>query len=78
MLLLADGRLVVALRDRNELLVMESDAENGSKFETRCRLATPSEPVGLASAMRNGGEKIAVTAGYGHALGIFEAQSFAT
>ncbi len=78
MLLLADGRLVVALRDRNELLVMESDAENGSKFETRCRLVTPSEPVGLASAMTNGGEKIAVTAGYGHALGIFEAQSFAT
>jgi len=74
--LLADGRLVVALRDRNELLVMEAGEESSSKFETRCRLNVASEPVGLASVLTNSGEKLVVTSGYGHALGIIETKQF--
>lgn len=74
--LLADGRLVVALRDRNELLVMEAGSEATSKFETRCRLNVASEPVGLASVVTKTGEKLVVTSGYGHSLGIFETGRF--
>jgi cytochrome c peroxidase len=74
--LLADGRLVVALRDRNELLVMEAGEESSSKFETRCRLNVASEPVGLASVKTNAGEKLVVTSGYGHALGIIDTAQF--
>lgn len=75
---LADGRLVVALRDRNELLVMEAGADASSKFEVRCRLPVASEPVGLASVKTNDGEKLVVTSGYGHTLGVYETGRFHT
>lgn len=77
LVLLSDGRLVVALRDRNELLVMESESDTSSKFETRCRLGVASEPVGLSSVVSNAGERVIVTSGYGHALGIIDAKTFA-
>lgn len=76
--ILADGRLVVALRDRNELLVMEAGAGANSKFETRCRLSVASEPVGLASLTTKSGEKLVVTSGYGHTLGVYETDRFNT
>ncbi len=77
LVLLSDGRLVVALRDRNELLVMEAENETSSKFETRCRVAVKSEPVGLSSTVTNAGERVIVTSGYGQALGIMDAKTFA-
>jgi cytochrome c peroxidase len=40
-------------------------------------LDVPSEPVGLASVVTNSGERVLVTSGYGHKLGIIEAKNFA-
>lgn len=77
LVLLSDGRLVVTLRDRNEMLVMEAASDTNATFETRCRLAVPSEPVGLASVMTNSGERVIVTSGYGHKLGVIDTKNFA-
>ncbi|HRI67944.1 MAG TPA: hypothetical protein PK156_27085 [Polyangium sp.] len=76
LVMLSDGRLVATLRDRNEIVVLEAEDQAGSKFQTRCRLSVPSEPVGLSSVSTNGTERVLVTAGYGHALGILDANTF--
>lgn len=77
LVLLSDGRLVVALRDRNELVVLEADGDSSSKLETRCRVGVASEPVGLSSVVTDAGERLVVTSGYGHALAIIDAKTFA-
>ncbi|MBK9263455.1 MAG: c-type cytochrome [Polyangiaceae bacterium] len=73
---LSDGRLAVALRDRNEVLLLEAKDDASGELETRCRVDVASEPVGLASVVTNDAERIVVTSGYGHALGIIDTNSF--
>ena len=47
LVLLADGRLVVALRDASKLAVLEVEAID-RPLARRCTVPTPTEPVGLA------------------------------
>ncbi len=72
---LSDGRIAVALRDRNEVVVLEPSADGSGALEIRCRTATASEPVGLAAYTVGPDERIVVTSGYGHTLGVLDAGS---
>ncbi|WP_170319893.1 c-type cytochrome [Polyangium spumosum] len=74
---LSDGRLVVALRDRNEVLVLEAAANGAGSLEARCRTVVPSEPVGLSAFVAGAGERIVVVSGYGHTLGVLSAKNLA-
>jgi DNA-binding beta-propeller fold protein YncE len=72
LVLLADGRIAVALRDRSELVVIEPGASPADPLRLGCSVPTPAEPVGLTLA---GDAKLLVTAGYGAALAVFDASS---
>lgn len=66
---LRDGRLVAALRDRNELVVLEPASRIESPLEMRCAAPVASEPVGLgATEVEGEAEEVLVASGYGHAL----------
>lgn len=70
---LADGRLVAALRDRNEVVVLEPGETAGAPLATRCTTEVASEPVGLAASETKGEpERIVVTSGYGRRLSVLE------
>ncbi|WP_394836591.1 hypothetical protein LVJ94_06750 [Pendulispora rubella] len=64
MMMLADGRLVVTLRDKAQVRVFEP-SEGGTMVE-RCAVDTATEPVGLA--MSPDDATVVVTSGWGHAL----------
>lgn len=67
LLLLGDGRLVVALRDRSALAVLETA---GSAPELLCSVSTPSEPVGLALTPDD--RHLLVTAAWGKSLSVLD------
>jgi len=71
-----DGRVVVALRDRSSLEVLEPSADAGRALETRCVVATPAEPVGLALTPDR--KTLLVASGWGHALTGHDAGSLET
>jgi hypothetical protein len=66
LLLTADGRVVVALRDQNALEVFEPAEDVRAPLERLCRVETPAEPVGLAATPD--GSTLLVTSRWGHAL----------
>jgi mono/diheme cytochrome c family protein len=69
---LADGRLVVLLRDRSLVQVMEPGDEPAA-LETRCAVDAAPEPVGLALSPDDA--TLFVTSGWGRALLAFNAQT---
>ncbi len=68
---LSDGRVVVALRDRSKLVVLEPEVTDRAMVE-RCRIDTPNEPVALAQAP--GGDVVYALAGWGATLVGFDAE----
>ncbi len=66
----ADGRILVLLRDLSRLQVFE--AEGTSALVPRCSVETASEPVGLASTPDD--SMILVSSGWGRTLAAYESQ----
>ena len=74
LLLLPDGRLVVALRDTSQLVVLEPTADLAkAPLEQRCAVETEAEPVGLALTPDDA--KLIVTHGSGRSLTARDAKS---
>jgi DNA-binding beta-propeller fold protein YncE len=71
LLFLPDGRLVVALRDKAGLEVVEPTAEG--PLEARCVVDTDVEPYGLALTPNDG--TLLVTHGWGRSLVAFDAKT---
>ncbi|UQA63089.1 c-type cytochrome [Polyangium aurulentum] len=67
-LVLPDGRLVVALRDRNELLALEAPQAPEEPLALRCRVPIAAEPIALATTPDGG--RLLVTSGRGKRLTI--------
>ncbi len=63
LVVLSDGRLVVADRDRSEISVLEA---SGGALATRCMRRVPAEPVALAVTPDQAG--LLVSSAWGHAL----------
>ena len=68
---LADGRILVTLRDQNRLVALEPGATPREPLQTRCERPTYTEPFGLA--VSPDGARVAVTAGWDHRLMLFDA-----
>ena len=75
LLLLADGRLLVALRYRSQLQVFEPGANVTAVFERRCTVSTAPEPVALAVTPKD--EAVLVLSGWGHSLISYAASTLA-
>ncbi len=69
-LIAADGRVVVALRDRHALRVFEPTADPSLAPAPLCEVETPAEPVGLAATPD--GATLLVVSRWDHALSIFD------
>ena len=69
LIMLGDGRLVVALRDSARLLVLEAGADATESLERRCTVATPSEPLGLA--LSPDAQRLLVVGGWSRTLTSF-------
>jgi mono/diheme cytochrome c family protein/DNA-binding beta-propeller fold protein YncE len=70
-----DGRLIVALRDRARVEVLEPAGAPETPLDVRCDVPTPDEPVALA--MTPDDATLLVSSGWGHALAAFEGASLA-
>ncbi len=70
LLLLSDGRVVVTLRDRSKLAVLET-GEIGAPLSARCEVDTPAEPV--AMAMSPDGNALLVAAVSAQKLAVYDA-----
>lgn len=68
-LILADGRVVVSLRDQAKVAVFE--AHEDGQLASRCAVAAPTEPIGLAATPDQ--SKLLVTSGWGHAMTSYKA-----
>jgi mono/diheme cytochrome c family protein len=68
LLITRDGRVIVALRDRSLLEVLEP-VDEPIGLRSLCTVPTPSEPVALASASE--GDTLLVASRWGHALSGF-------
>jgi mono/diheme cytochrome c family protein len=66
LIMLADGRLVVGMRDRSKLYVLEPGETAEAPLERRCSVSTPPEPVALALTPNDG--RLLVTTGWGRSL----------
>lgn len=66
LLVLADGRVAAALRDKNAVEVLEPNARPELALSPRCLAAVPSEPVALAATPDD--KTLLVTSGWGRAL----------
>jgi DNA-binding beta-propeller fold protein YncE len=75
LLVTADGRVVVTLRDRSELRVLEPTANPEAPLEARCSVPTPTEPVALAPTPD--GKAVLVSSGWGATLTAFGADDLA-
>jgi DNA-binding beta-propeller fold protein YncE/mono/diheme cytochrome c family protein len=73
LMFLADGRLVVAVRDKAQLSVLEPGADPGKPMDALCAVPTDAEPFGLASTPDD--SKIVATSGWGRSLTAFDAKS---
>jgi hypothetical protein len=70
-LVLADGRVAVTLRNRNRLQILEPSASPDKPLTGLCTVATPVEPIGLAVTPND--ETILVTAAWARKLSAFDA-----
>jgi mono/diheme cytochrome c family protein len=72
LLVTADGRVLVALRDADKIAVLEPQAAApAGPLASRCEVRTPTEPVALAATPDD--ETVMVTSGFTHALTGFAA-----
>ncbi|HEY4121548.1 MAG TPA: cytochrome c peroxidase [Byssovorax sp.] len=71
LVVLADGRVVVGLRDRAKIAVLERGDDALHTLARRCDVDVAAEPVGLAATPD--GETVLVTSGWGHALTALDA-----
>jgi mono/diheme cytochrome c family protein len=69
---LRDGRVAAALRDRNEVVVLEPGDVPSSPLEVRCTREVSTEPVGLATSKDALHERLVVVSGYGRALEVLD------
>ena len=65
----ADGRVYVALRDRAEVDVLEVTPDSEPSLRVAARVATAEEPTGLS--LTPDGRSLLVACGWGHALDVF-------
>ena len=72
LMFLPDGRLVVLLRDRSQVQVMQTSGAPGH-LETLCTADVASEPVGIALSADDA--TLLVTSGWGHALTAFDTRT---
>jgi DNA-binding beta-propeller fold protein YncE/mono/diheme cytochrome c family protein len=70
-LVLADGRVAVALRDKNQVQIFEPTAELDAPLAGRCSVKTPVEPVGLTVTPND--KTILVTSAWAKKLSAFSA-----
>lgn len=75
LIVMADGRVAVALRDRSLVQVLEPTAKSDEALESRCVIPTAAEPVALATTPDDG--TLLVSSGWGATLGAYDAQSLA-
>ncbi len=70
---LADGRLVVSIRDKAQLNVLEPGPDATQPMAMRCAVETDAEPVGVAVSPDD--STIVVTSGWGKSLVSYDAKS---
>jgi DNA-binding beta-propeller fold protein YncE/mono/diheme cytochrome c family protein len=73
LMFLADGRLVVAVRDKAQLAVLDPGADPAQPMAALCAVPTDAEPFGLASTPDD--TKLVATTGWGRSLTAFDAKS---
>ncbi|MDF2693025.1 MAG: Surface antigen protein [Labilithrix sp.] len=74
MVMLPDGRLVVAVRDAAHLLVLRGGGTAKSPLVVDTRIDVAAEPVGLALSTDD--ETLVVTSGWGRTVTVLEAHTF--
>ena len=72
-MVLADGRVLVTLRDKNAIQVLEPGESVSQPLASRCTLTMPAEPFGLAATPDD--KTLLVSSGWGHALTALDAAS---
>ena len=71
-----DGRILVLLRDRSRMQVLEATIfPGGAALVTRCSVETAPEPVTIATTPDD--STVIVSSAWGHALTIYESERFA-
>jgi len=65
-LVLADGRIAATLKNTNEVILLEPDADPAKPLMELCKREVPAEPFGLAA--NNDDTNLLVTSGWGKAL----------
>jgi mono/diheme cytochrome c family protein len=74
MVMLPDGRLVVAVRDAAQLLVLRGGGSTGSRLVIDTRIDVPAEPIGLA--LSSDDETLVATSGWGRTVTVLDAFTF--
>ena len=70
---LPDGRLVVAIRDKAQVVVLEPGIDANKALDPRCSVPTEAEPVGVALAPDD--SALLVTSAWGRSLVSYDAKS---
>jgi hypothetical protein len=73
LMFMPDGRLVVAIRDRAQLVVLEPTADANKAADARCSIETDAEPYGLALSPDD--SALVVTSAWGRSLASYDAKS---
>lgn len=68
LLVLPDGRVAVALRDKNRVQLLEPTADPRAPLSSLCEIDVAAEPVGLAATP----DRLVVTSGWGHSLTVVD------
>lgn len=66
LLVLADGRVAVTLRDKNRVDILEPGASSNDTLETRCAVPVAAEPIGIAASPDD--KRVVVTSAWGKRL----------
>jgi hypothetical protein len=74
-LVLADGRVAVTLRQSSEVQILEPGAQAQTPLEARCAFPVPTEPVSLAESPDGG--TLALTSAWARALTVLDADTMA-
>jgi DNA-binding beta-propeller fold protein YncE len=75
LMVLADGRLAVALRDKNQVQVLEPVADVAAPLADLCRVDVPDEPVALAATPDD--TRLLVSSAWARRLTVLDATSLA-
>lgn len=74
-LVLADGRVAVAIRNKNVVQILEPTARAEAPLEPLCQVAVPSEPVALAATPDDA--SVLVTSAWAHKLTALDGKTLA-